>query len=294
MDKGMAFIKTLRVHQWTKNVLIFAALVYSRNLGDGMMTARVFLAFAAFCFMSSCVYVLNDILDAKEDRLHPTKRNRPIASGRLDPGTAAAGSCALLALAAVMAYMVGGGPVFCGILAGYFVLNLAYSFVLKKVVVADVLVIALGFLLRVVAGGLAIHVEVSQWLIICTFFAAFMLACCKRRAELSAAGDSNEARAVLADYSLPLLDLFIAISAAAALMTYALYTVAERTCQEFNTINLIYTVPFVMYGVCRYLFLVYRRRLGEDPAAVLVRDPGMIIAILLWFCVTCGILYSAV
>jgi hypothetical protein len=145
----------------------------------------------------------------------------------------------------------------------------------------------------VAAGGLAIGVEVSHWLVLCTFYAATMLASCKRHSELASSGESSEVRTVLADYTLPLLDIFIAVSATATLMTYALYTVSGRTLREFGTTHLMYTVPLVMYGIGRYLFLVYRRRLGEDPAALLLKDSGMIIAVLLWLGLTFGILYQA-
>ncbi|MFH2001704.1 MAG: decaprenyl-phosphate phosphoribosyltransferase [Planctomycetota bacterium] len=293
MRTAIAFIKTLRLHQWTKNLLVFAALIFSRNLGDFMMVSQALFAFLAFCFLSSSVYVINDIIDADRDRAHPVKRFRPIASRQLDSRLALAGSLILLLVAGVLAVWVGRGALFLLSLGGYFILNLAYSTMVKKVVVADVMFIAFGFLLRVAAGGLAVGVEVSHWLIICTFFGATMLASCKRRAELHAADGNNETRAVLSDYSSSLLDIYIAISATATINAYALYTVSERTLHEFNTTHLIYTVPVVMYGISRYLYLVYCRGTGEDPAAVLVRDPGMIVAILLWLGLSFGILYKA-
>lgn len=291
MQTFAAFIKTLRIHQWTKNFLVFAALLFSRNVGDSALVLKTVMTFLAFCFLSSSVYVINDLLDAERDRKHPVKRFRPIASGRLKRRPALLGAIGLLAVAGLLAIKASSDWVFLSMLGGYFVMNLAYSTVLKKVVVADVMVIAFGFLLRVEAGGWVIGVEVSYWLIMCTFFVATMLASCKRRAELEAAGDSNEARGVLADYTLPLLDIFIAMSATSTLLAYALYTVAERTVHEFNTTALIYTVPVVMYGLGRYLFLVYCRRAGEDPAAVLMKDASLIAAILFWLGLTTGILY---
>jgi 4-hydroxybenzoate polyprenyltransferase len=294
MQLLLALIKTFRIHQWTKNLLVFAALVFSLNLDDPAKLVKAVYAFLAFCFLSSSVYVINDLLDAERDRAHPVKRHRPIASGRLNTRDALAGALVLFALAILLARSVRGGPEFMSVLGGYFVLNLAYSTTLKKVVVADVMVIAFGFLLRVAAGGLAIGVEVSHWLILCTFFVATMLACCKRRSEMASLENNSDTRAVLADYSLTLLDIYIAISATATVLAYALYTVAERTLKEFKTAALIYTVPVVMYGISRYLFLVYRRRAGEDPAAVLIRDPGMILVILIWSALVCGILYHAI
>jgi 4-hydroxybenzoate polyprenyltransferase len=161
------------------------------------------------------------------------------------------------------------------------------------VVVADVISVSFGFLLRVAAGGFVIGAELSPWLILCTFFAACMIACCKRRAELLSAGDSKAARAVLADYSLPFLDLFITIAASASMITYALYTVSDRTVAFLGTGDLIYTIPLVLYGLLRYLFLVYRYRKGEDPAVLIARDFGMIVAILLWLGLSFIIVYRA-
>ncbi|MBU0755791.1 MAG: decaprenyl-phosphate phosphoribosyltransferase [Planctomycetes bacterium] len=293
MQTVVEFIKTIRIHQWTKNLLIFAALIFSKNLGNAVLVLNSFYAFLAFCFLSSSVYVINDLLDAEHDRAHPVKRNRPIASGRLKALPALSGAFGLFLLALLLSALVKGGPVFTGLLGTYFALNLAYSTVVKKVVVADIMFIAFGFLLRVAAGGLAINVELSHWLIMCTFFAATMLASCKRRAELSTMDGKTVTRAVLADYTLSLLDIYIAISATATVLAYALYTVSERTLKAFNTTALIYTVPVVMYGISRYLFLVYRRKYGEDPAAVLIRDPGMILAVLIWLGLSFGILYQA-
>lgn len=293
MQTTVAFLKTLRFHQWTKNLLVFAALIFSRNVGHTEMAVKALFAFIAFCFLSSSVYVINDIIDAERDKAHPTKRQRPIASGILDKKVAFAGSLLLLLIAGYLAIQVEGGTMFMLALAGYFLLNLAYSTVVKKVVVADVMFIAFGFLVRVAAGGLAVGVEISHWLIICTFFGATMLACCKRRAELKAADGNHETRQVLSDYSLSLLDIYIAISATATINAYALYTVSERTMNQFNTTDLIYTVPVVMYGISRYLYLVYCRQTGEDPAAVLIKDTGMIVAILLWLGISFGILYKA-
>jgi len=279
-----AFIKTIRVHQWTKNLLIFAAIIFSRNLGDSEKCFKVILAFFAFSFLSSCVYIVNDLLDIKSDQVHPTKRNRPIPSGQIKPAAASCGGLILLTISVLIGIEVGGGVAFLSILGGYFLLNIVYSTLFKRVVVADVISIALGFLLRVTAGGVAIGAEVSSWLIMCTFFAALMLACCKRRAELVNMGQSNKARSVLADYSLPLLDIYIGVSAGVSIMMYALYTVSPRTHAFLKTDNLIYTIPIVVYGIWRYLFLVYRYDKGEDPAAVFLKDIGMIIAVVLWIC----------
>lgn len=294
MRTAWAFIRTLRLHQWIKNLLIFAALIFSRNLSHWEKTSLVIVAFFAFSFLSSSVYIVNDVLDRKRDQAHPNKRHRPIASGALGPAKALIGGAGLLLCAFSLGFWMGTGALFLCIMGAYFLLNLAYSTYLKKMVVADVISIALGFLLRVSAGGLVIGVELSHWLMMCTFFGATMLACCKRRAEFVNMGESNDARAVLADYTLPLLDIFIAISATATLLAYALYTVSERTVEMLKTTDLIYTLPLVMYGICRYLFLVYRRNAGEDPAAVLIKDAGMILAVFLWIVLAFLIVYHAI
>jgi 4-hydroxybenzoate polyprenyltransferase len=265
-------------------------ILFARKLGDARVLVPVALLFVAFCLASSCVYLLNDIADREEDARHPVKRRRAIASGRLSIGAArvAALSCAAAALA--LAWLLPRAPAITTlglpsgvvVLVAYLFLNLAYTLFLKRVVIADVTCIALGFLIRVVSGPKVAGLEVSSWLILCTFFGALFLACAKRRGELLTTEGTDGGRAVLSDYSDRVLDLLVGMSGAATLLCYAIYTVSPETVAKFKTDHLLYTVPFVFFGLGRYLLLLYRRRGGEDPARVLFTDPGLLLAIGSW------------
>jgi len=288
----IGLIKTMRIHQWTKNSLIFAALIFSKNLSNTDLLLRAVVAFCSFCLLSSAVYIVNDVLDADKDRLHPKKRNRPIAAGKV-PIPAALGFAVLLAiLSFVIASRVGEGYTLLLILGGYLFINACYCLVLKRVVIADVLTLAVGFLLRIKAGGVAVGVPLSPWLILCTFFLASFLAICKRRSELALTGEAAGARTVLADYSFPILDVLVAVTASVSLMTYALYTVAAETVNHFDTTGIIYTLPVVLFGIGRYIFLVYQRKEGEDPAAVILTDGGIILAVVLWLAIAIFAVYG--
>ena len=271
--------------------------------------STVALLFVAFCMASSCIYLVNDILDREEDARHPVKRHRAIASGRLPVPAAWAAAAALaggaFAIAALLPtgvrvtrFELPPGPV---VLAAYFALNVAYNLVLKRMVIADVTCVALGFLIRVVSGPLvaedSLHpgrsLEVSAWLQLCTFFGALFLALSKRRGELLVTGESGGGRKVLAQYSTQALDVLVAMAGTATLLCYSIYTVSPETLNKFGTRNLLYTVPFVFYGLGRYLLLLFRRQRGEDPAAVLFGDPGMIVAIAGWLLVSWAVLSTA-
>ncbi len=288
----IGLIKTMRIHQWTKNFLIFAVLIFSKNLSNTELVLQAVVAFFSFCLLSSAVYVVNDVLDAEKDRLHPKKRNRPIAAGKLSRA-AALGSAVLLGiLSFAIASRVDQGLQLSLILGGYLFVNVCYCFVLKRVVIADVLTVAVGFLLRIKAGGVAVGVPLSPWLILCTFFLASFLAICKRRSELALTENSADARTVLADYSFPILDVLVAVTASVSIMTYALYTVAVETVDQFGTKGIIYTLPVVLFGIGRYIFLVYQRKEGEDPAAVIFTDGGIILAVILWVAIAIFAVYG--
>jgi 4-hydroxybenzoate polyprenyltransferase len=244
------------------------------------------LAFCAFCLAASALYVWNDVVDVEADRQHDTKRHRPVASGRLAPGRARGASLLLLAGAFVLAAFVpapGSGLPFWAWLLVYCVQTTLYSHWLKRRVVIDCLVIALGFVVRVLAGGAATGIECSSWILLCTFFFALFLACCKRREEVARHGEERGAtRHSLKDYDLPFLDQLIAPLAALSILSYALYTVAPETVATHHGRNLQITVPFVVFGVFRYLFLVHRRGEGSDPARLLFRDRQMLLSAILW------------
>lgn len=270
----------LRPKQWVKNLILFAPLVFSLNIHDRHKDLAALAAFAVFCLTSSAVYLFNDVIDRENDRRHPVKRLRPIASGAL-PVPTALGLCAVLLAAALTGAFLLGLP-FMAAVGIYLVNNLLYSLKLKHVVLVDVGSIALGFVVRVMAGTLVIGVPASEWLIMCTILLAFFLGFAKRRHELAILDDETSHRQVLGEYSQALLDQLIMISAACALVSYAIYTVSDKAVSGFGTANLIYTVPFVLYGLFRYLYLIHHRQMGGDPTRVLLTDGPLILNVLLW------------
>ena len=276
-----AFIKSLRPRQWTKNLIIFAGILFSRNIFNGAMLAVVTIAFVIFCIVSGSVYVMNDICDAGKDRRHPEKSKRPIAAGWLSIKKAAAGAVSLVIVSLVMSLLL-GTPFFL-IVLGYILLQAAYSIFLKNVVIIDVFALALGYVLRVVAGALVIQVEMSSWLIVCTILLSLFLGLSKRRYELTFLEDEAEhQRSVLGHYSPDLLDQMISVITASTAVSYALYTVSPETVQKFGTRNLIYTVPFVLYGIFRYLYLIHQKAGGGSPENILLSDVPLLADIVLW------------
>ena len=288
----LPLLETLRPYQWVKNLLVFAPLVFARRMLDGEAALAAFLAFAAFCLVASSIYLLNDIVDIERDRKHPEKKLRPLPSGRLSVPVAWAAFFVVAASGFALAVFATVEP-FWAPLAIYFAINIAYSFRLKHVVILDTMSIAIGFLLRVYTGGIAIAEPVSGWLTLCTFFVALLLAFCKRRHELSLLGEGSlEHRKTLDEYSLPFLDQLIAPLGALTVMTYALYTVSPQTQEKFSD-KLLFTVPFVVYGIFRYLYLVHIRAKGGNPTRLLLKDGPMLINILLWFAVSVWAVYFA-
>jgi len=274
-------LQALRAQQWIKNLFIFAPLLFSQNLTNMPLLLVSVRAFAAFCLVSSAQYIFNDIRDLEEDRAHPVKSRRPLASGRMKVGTAAAlliglGLGGLLIAATV-------NLPFLLIAAGYFLLQALYTVWLKHVVILDVFIIAAGFLIRVVAGGLAIGVEVSSWLLICTILLSLFLALGKRRYELTLLqeGATNH-RPILKEYNPYLLDQMISVVTASTFVAYCLYTISAETVEKFGTENLIFTVPFVLYGIFRYLYLIHQKAGGGTPEALVVGDKPLLFDIFLW------------
>mgnify|MGYP002624161144 CR=1 FL=1 len=260
------FVEALRPHQWVKNLLVLVPLFFTEQAFEVSGWTAALTAFASFCFAASSIYLLNDILDREEDARHPKKRLRPIASGRLPIAAAWLELVVTLSATAGLAVLVPSeGLSFLVWPTAYLGLNVAYSFWLKRLVIVDCMCIALGFQLRVMAGAAAIDVAASKWLQVCTFFFALFLAFCKRYEEL--------------------LSMMIGPLAALSILSYALYTVSPETVARHGTERLIYTVPFVTYGVFRYLFLVYRKSEGGDPARLLFRDVPLVLS---------GVLYAAV
>jgi 4-hydroxybenzoate polyprenyltransferase len=272
------WVRLLRPVQWSKNAVVFAALVFGRQ-SEPEDLLRAFLAFVAFCGISSATYIFNDWSDAERDRLHPVKRLRPLAAGEIDRATALSVSATIAIGALLLSLIV--SPWLSAVIAGYGSLMVAYTWWLKQVMILDVFVIAAGFLLRAVAGGVAVNVPISTWLMLCTMLLALFLGFCKRRNELTTLDkDAALHRTSLRGYTTEILDQFIVISAASAVMAYAMYTFSADTVPESGIMMI--TVPIVIFAMFRYLYLVYVRRLGGAPEVLLFRDRLLLGAIVVW------------
>jgi len=277
-----ALLQTLRVKQWIKNLFVLAPLIFTRNYTDPALSLQALLGFALFCLLSSSVYLINDVIDLEADRRHPIKKSRPIASGKLSISFALTLSGALGAFSLLMAYSLLGASFF-WISVVYFVLNLIYSKVLKHVVIVDVLVVSIGFVLRAMAGAAAIGVAISNWLLLCTILLSLFLALSKRRHELVLLEENaTNHRAILKEYSPYLLDQLIAVAAGATLVAYTLYTMDPEVQAHLGTNKLIFTTPFVIYGIFRFLYLVHRKEQGGDTSEMVVTDMPFALNIFLW------------
>jgi 4-hydroxybenzoate polyprenyltransferase len=298
-----ALARALRPHQWVKNLFVLAAVVFARadksvidKPADYSDVWRSLLAFGAFCLGASAIYLVNDVLDVESDRAHPEKRLRPIASGALSVRMALAAALVAGVGAYALATLAAGSPHSVSwVLLGYMLLNLAYSLRLKHVVLLDVFCIATGFLLRVKAGGLAAHYHVSQWLMLCTLFLALFLGLCKRRAEIDLLGEERGShRANLRHYTLGFLDQMTTLLAAVTVVFYTMYTVSPENADKFGPgHHLIYSVPFVVFGLARYLFLVDTQRGGGSPTRVLLGgDALFVVNALGWLGVVLAVVYG--
>lgn len=286
----IGLIISLRPRQWTKNFFL-AALLFSKNFLHLDLLLLSIAAVALFCGISGATYLLNDLLDIKADRHHPVKAKRPIASGQLSVPFAITTLILLVILTFLISFQIGMS--FFITIVGYFLLQIAYSSILKKIVILDVLGLTAGFVLRVYAGAAAIHVEISTWLILCSFLLSLFMALGKRRHELTLLGEkAGEHRKVLNEYSHYLLDQMIAVVTASTVIAYALYTLSEQTIAKFGTNKLILTVPFVIYGIFRYLYLVHMKKEGGSPETLLVTDLPFLINITLWIIASGIIIYK--
>jgi 4-hydroxybenzoate polyprenyltransferase len=272
--------------------VVFAALALSKHLFERDPFLRALLAFLVFCGLSGAVYLVNDLADLAQDRLHPRKRLRPLASGALSPGTARL-AAAVIGAASLGLSVLLGRP-FSVLALLYVVLNLLYSFRLKHVVIVDVIVISLGFVLRAVAGAVAIDVAFSTWLLVCTLLLALFLALAKRRHEITSLLDgAADHRRALAEYSPYLLDQMISVVTASCLVAYAFYTLAPETVEKYRTDRLAWTIPFVLYGIFRYLYLVHRKEQGGSPTDILLTDRPLLLDVALWAIAILAIVYAA-
>lgn len=283
-------LKTMRPKQWAKQVFILAALVFDGKLLEPHYVARALLAVVVFCLVSGAVYAMNDLADVEKDRSHPRKRNRPLASGRLSSAAARAAVVALLALSLAGAYAL--GTPFLAVTAIYFLVNLAYSFLLKAHVILDLLSIATGFVLRVAAGVVVVDVaRFSPWLYVCTTLLALFIAISKRRHEVVLlAENAGSHRATLDDYTVPLLDQYSMVVTSTTLMAYSLYTFSAPNLPDNHAMML--TIPFVIYGLFRYMYLVQVRGMGGAPEDIALRDRPLIVCVSLWALAVALVLYG--
>ncbi len=274
-------LKLMRPHQWIKSLFVFTGVIFSHAWADAALVQSAVLAAVAFSLLSSGVYIVNDIVDIESDRQHPKKKHRPLAAGNIAIPLASVWAAMLVASALAIGYLVSVDVLW--LLLAYLALNAGYSAGLKQIAVLDVFLIAAGFLLRILVGTEGIGIPPSQWLLLCGLMITLFLGFTKRRAEMMVAADSGRrTRKVLQQYDAGLLDSFIAITATSAIIAYSLYTVNAETIRIHGTSDLIYTVPFVVYGVFRYILRLHMHRRGEDPAKELLTDPHIITTVLAW------------
>ena len=288
---ALNLIISLRPAQWTKNLLVFAALVFAARLFEPRAVLSSVAAFAIFCALSGVVYLINDIADRRIDREHPLKRRRPIAAGTLPVPLAATAAAVIAAAALVSAFALGWKLGL--VAAGYIALQALYSGPLKHIVIIDVLALSIGFVLRAAAGAVAIDVVVSHWLFVCTILLAMFIALAKRRHELVLLADGAAShRPILGEYSPYLLDQMIGVVTASTLIAYIFYTISPETTEKFGTDLLGLTIPFPLYGIFRYLYLVHRREGGGSPAELLINDRPLLVCVMLWVAAVVLIIYA--
>jgi len=276
-----ALLITLRPKQWTKNIVVFAGAFFAHRFLETRTVFKELVAFVLFCLVSGSVYIINDIFDRHRDARHPKKRTRPIAAGELTISGAASISLSIFVSCAILSYFI--HPHFTIVLVIYYLTTALYSFRLKQVIILDVLIIGSGFVLRAVGGVVVIEAEISTWFLICTIFLSLFLALTKRRCEMLALGDSaGQHRRTLELYTPQLLDQMISVATASAVISYSLYTLDDATMTKFGTRNLVLTVPFVLYGVFRYLHIGYNLQQGNSPEITLLTDKPLLINFVLY------------
>ena len=281
---------SLRPDQWTKNLLVFAALIFAEKLFDATAVVTTIAAFLVFCALSGVVYLVNDIADRHSDREHPLKRRRPIAAGVLPVNTAAAAAAVIGAAALIAAFALGWR--FGLVAAAYLVLQGLYSGPLTHIVIIDVLTLSIGFVLRAAAGAVVIDVVISHWLFVCTILGAMFIALAKRRHEIVLLADGAPShRPILGEYSPYLLDQMIGVVTASTLIAYILYAISPETSAKFGT-DLGLTIPFPLYGIFRYLYLVHQREEGGSPARLLIHDRPLLACVMLWVAAVVIIIYQ--
>jgi 4-hydroxybenzoate polyprenyltransferase len=282
LDLVRDYVKLMRPSHWVKNVFVFAPIIFSLNLLSGKELLSNTLAFIFFCAGASAVYVFNDIHDRDSDRNHPVKKNRPIASGRVSVKSAWILFSFLIFIAIVLSYIM--NSYVSAVISSYVILNVFYTIYLKELVVIDVMIIATGFILRIVAGSLATNVYLSNWMLLTTFSISLFIGFAKRRHEIISLGDNApDHRKVLSMYNKRFVDEMITVTVAMTVIFYSLYTIDPDVVAKFGTSNLIYTVAWVIYGLFRYMYLIYVKNEGGDPVEIVIKDVGIIFSVLAWF-----------
>jgi 4-hydroxybenzoate polyprenyltransferase len=285
------YFQLLRVPQWIKNIFIFVPILFAKQIFLLEYFHTVIVAFITFCFASSLVYIINDLIDVDRDKLHPVKKSRPIPAGKISKKEALfVIAVLLLIIVALCTYL---NPNFILTLAGYIALNIAYSIILKHIVIIDIICIATGFMLRVLAGAFVISIYISSWLILTTLFISLFLAIMKRRSELNLkeSENSTSTRKVLTEYSVSFTEQMAAISAAGVIICYALYTVSERTVKNLQSEGLVFTTIFVVFGIFRFMYLVYMKSRGENTTEIMLTDIPLILNIILYVFTVALIIY---
>ncbi len=289
----MYLFYSLRPKHWAKNLFIFLPLIFGKKLFDSPENLKATLGFALFCLASSAVYIFNDLVDKEQDRLHSSKSLRPIASERLSASAALVAAVVLALSSTALAWLL--DPSFAVVVVAYLVFNFVYTYLLKKLVIIDVFCLGLFFLLRIVAGTVLVDVEFSHWMIFMVVLLALFLGFNKRRQEFHSLHDEASAhRGVLAKYNLYFIDQMIAVITSTLVVVYMLYTIDERTVNHFGTRHLYYTIPFVYYGIFRYLYLVHKRKQAEDPTHVFFSDRMTQLNLFIWIALCIGIIYFKV
>ena len=289
-SKIIIYGKLLRVTSWAKNFFVFVPLVFAKQLFNQGEFLEVLSGFILFSIAASAIYVVNDIYDAKKDAIHPLKKNRPVASGRISAAEAKITGAILFILAGALSFVMNYS--FVAIVWFYIFLNILYTNYLKQIVIVDIFCIALGFMLRVIGGAVIISVSISSWLILTTLFLSLFLAAMKRRVEIATSEHAVEQRNVLKDYSLSFIDQISSITGGGVIISYALYTVSERTILMFGSEYFVFTTIFVIFGIFRYMYIVFKKDKGENVVEAMITDSQMIVNALLYIGVVITFIYN--
>lgn len=283
------YLSLLRIKQWIKNLFVFAPIIFSKNLFNQELFIKTLLTFFILSILSSGLYILNDIFDLESDMEHPEKRNRPLPSGKISKNFALSLSIIFIAFSLISSFLLNHTLTF--ILLIYIFLNLFYSLIIKKIVIIDVFIIAINFILRIYSGSVVTQISVSSWLILCTLFLSLFLGFAKRRFEIVLLGENaHKHREVLSSYSVDLLDKIILILSTATILSYSLYSVSPETKEKFGE-GFIFTIPVVLYGLLRYIYLIYEKKEGE-PTKLVTEDIPLFITIIIWIIISIFIIYK--